>query len=76
MLAVHNHETQTKIKKMRIFISGLTGVGIEVVKNLILVGPRQVSIYDENIVGIEDIGRNFYLSEKDINKNKRLIACL
>ncbi len=76
MLAVHNHETQSKIKKMRIYIAGLTGLGIEVVKNLILVGPKQISIFDEKMTSIEDVGRNFYLREEDVNKNKRLIASL
>jgi len=33
-----------------------------VAKNLILAGPREVTIFDPNIVGAADVGRNFYIS--------------
>lgn len=52
---------------MRVFVYGVTGVhlflfklGVEVAKNLILAGPKQVTLYDNNIVTIDDVGRNFY----------------
>ena len=35
-----------KIIKMNIFIYGMRGVGIEVAKNIVLAGPKSLTIYD------------------------------
>lgn len=51
---------------MRVYIHGLSGVGIEVAKNLILAGPKSVTIFDEQIVKLSDLGSNFYLQEKHV----------
>jgi molybdopterin/thiamine biosynthesis adenylyltransferase len=63
---------------LRVFIHGITGVvypfiqlGVEVAKNLILAGPKQVTIYDPNLVTIEDVGRNFYCREDQVGKLSR-----
>lgn len=48
---------------MKVFIQGLRGVGIETAKNLILAGPAEVVLYDENYIQISDLGSNFYLKE-------------
>ena len=61
---------------MRIFLSGLTGLGIEVAKNLILVGIKQLTIYDEKVTEIEDLGKNFYLKESDVGVHTRLEASI
>jgi ubiquitin-activating enzyme E1 len=39
-LAVYGHEAQAKLMKLRVFIQGITGLGIEVAKNIILAGPK------------------------------------
>ena len=44
-------------------------------KNLILSGPKEVSIFDRNICKINDLGSNFYIEENDININTREKAC-
>lgn len=49
-----------KLKQMHVLIIGLRGLGVEVAKNLILAGPHSVSVYDEGIVAVEDLGTNFY----------------
>jgi molybdopterin/thiamine biosynthesis adenylyltransferase len=53
---------------MKVFLYGITGVhiyitqlGIEIAKNLILAGPKQVSLYDPVFVTLSDAGRNFYV---------------
>jgi len=65
-----------KIVHLKILIIGLRGLGIEIAKNLILMGPKQVSIYDKNICSINDLSSNFYIEDNDISKNQRDIACL
>ena len=68
-------EIMKKLQNLKILIIGLRGLGIEVTKNLILTGPKEVKIYDSNKCTINDLGSNFYLSEKDIGK-RRDISCL
>lgn len=41
-------ETMGKLIKMNVLIVGLRGVGVEVAKNLILAGPKSVTLYDPN----------------------------
>ena len=55
-----------KLIKMKVLVIGLKGVGIEVAKNLILAGPGAVTLYDDDIVTISDLGTNFYLKESDV----------
>ena len=69
-------ETVKKISALKVFIYGLRGVGIEVAKNIILNGCEEVSIYDPNIVKINDLGSNFYLLEEDVGKKRRDEACI
>lgn len=66
-LAVYGHEAQGKLMEMKVYIHGMTGVtyilfqlGLEVAKNLILAGPKQVTILDNNILSLHDLGSNFY----------------
>ena len=65
-----------KIINLKILIIGLRGLGIEIAKNLILAGPKEVSISDKNICTINDLGSNFYINENDINKKTREDSCL
>ena len=49
---------------------------MEVAKNLILAGPKQVSLYDPNLVTLSDLGRNFYAKEEHIGNVTRAQASL
>lgn len=40
---------QGKLIKMKVFIQGLRGLGVEVAKNLILAGPNTVFLHDDEI---------------------------
>ena len=68
-------ETMNKIINLKILIVGLRGLGIEIAKNLILAGPKEVSISDKNICKINDLGSNFYINEDDINKKSLEDSC-
>jgi len=68
-------ETMSKLQNLRILIVGLRGLGIEIAKNIILSGVKEVKIVDENICEINDLGNNFCLSEKNIGE-KRDESCL
>ena len=68
-------ETMGKLIQLRILIIGMRGLGVEVAKNIILSGPKSVTIYDEAKVCINDLSSNFYLSEEDVGKKCRDEAC-
>lgn len=61
---------------MRVFVHGVTGLSVEIAKNLILAGPKQVTLFDNNTVTVEDVSRNFYCQESAIGKSSRAEACL
>jgi len=75
-IGTYGEDTMNRIKDLNILILGLKGIGVEVAKNIILTGPKRVSIYDPDIVKLKDLGTNYYLSENDINKNRIDISCL
>ena len=60
-----------KIMKLNIFIYGMRGLGLEISKNIILAGPKKVTIFDPYIAKINDLSANFYLTKEDIENKKR-----
>ena len=69
-------DTMKKISKLKLLIIGMRGLGIEISKNIILLGPQEIQIYDPEITKINDLGSNFYLTEDDIDKKRRDEASL
>ena len=55
-----------RFSKLKIFIYGLNGLGIEIAKNLTLSGPEKITIYDKKKINEEDLQCNFFITEKDI----------
>jgi ubiquitin-activating enzyme E1 len=68
-------ETMGKFIKMKVVIVGLRGLGVEVAKNLILAGPKEVHLYDPDLVQLNDLGSNFYCEEGHVGKATRADAC-
>ena len=68
-------ETMVKLITMDAFISGMRGLGLETAKNLILAGPKSVTIHDDGATEIRDLGSNFYLTENDVGQ-PRAKQCL
>jgi molybdopterin/thiamine biosynthesis adenylyltransferase len=59
-----------KMMNSKILVSGLSGIGCEVAKNVILAGAKSVRLHDERSVAIEDLSSQFYLSEADVGQNR------
>lgn len=60
-----------KLMKLKILIYGMSGLGIEVAKNIILKGPEKVSVFDPRRAEIQDMNSNFYLDEADIGIKRK-----
>ena len=76
MIGTFGMETIGKLSKMNVVIIGLRGLGVEVAKNLILAGPKQVSIFDPDLTRLNDLGANFFLEEQHVGQYTRADACL
>lgn len=58
------------LRKSSVLISGMGGVGVEIAKNLILGGVRNVTIHDTKNTKWLDLSAQYYLSSEDIGKNR------
>ena len=67
-LGIIDIDTMKKFSTMNFLIIGLRGLGIEILKNLLLEGPSRVDIYDPNLIKINDLNSNYFVIEEDINK--------
>ena len=69
-LAVYGRSAMKRLAVTNVLISGLSGLGAEIAKNVILAGVRGVTLHDTKVASIADLGSNFYLSEEDVGKNR------
>ena len=70
-IGTYGLKTMTKIMKMNILIYGMRGVGIEIAKNIVLAGPKSLTIFDPNKSKINDLSSNYFIKEVDIQEGKR-----
>jgi len=68
-------ETMKKILTLDVLIIGVRGVGVEAAKDVILAGPRSVTLYDPTPVSISDFGANCFLTDAHIGK-RRAEVCI
>eukprot|EP00937_MAST-01D_sp_MAST-1D-sp2_P004652 g4652.t1 len=76
-LYVMGHEAQRRMGAADVLICGLTGVGVEIAKNVILAGVRSVTLYDPQPAQWADLSSQFYLGEADVQAGTpRATACV
>ncbi|CAM9463253.1 unnamed protein product, partial [Choristocarpus tenellus] len=63
-------EAMSKLLNLKVLIVGLRGLGMETAKNLVLAGPGVVTLVDEEVVSLPDLGANFFLEETDVGKGR------
>lgn len=59
-----------RIQKAKVLLSGLQGLGAEVAKNLVLMGIGSLTLHDPHPTCWSDLAAQFFLSEKDLEKNR------
>ena len=64
-------DTMKKIIKIKVLILGMRGLGVEIAKNIILLGVNEIQIYDPTITEKRDLGSNFFFSEDDVDNKRR-----
>lgn len=73
-LYVLGHDAMRRMANSDVLISGLGGLGVEIAKNVILAGVKSVTLHDKAVCEIGDLSTQFYLSEKDVGKNRAEIS--
>ena len=74
--AAMGKEALQALTKLRVLVIGCRGAGIEAAKNVVLLGPKSICVWDPHPAKIEDLGCNFYLNENDVKaKTPRATAC-
>lgn len=69
------HTAMKKMANSKILISGMSGLGAEISKNVILSGMKKVCLHDRVSCTDADLSSHFYLTPADKGKN-RATACL
>lgn len=67
-------ESIQKLQKSKVLIIGFSGLGAEIVKNLVLTGVNYVTIIDNKKTSWYDLSSHFYLTEEDIGKSR--LSCI
>jgi len=76
-IGAYGLETMGKLVKMNVTIFGMRGVGVEVAKNVILAGPKSVTVMDDSVCSHIDMNTNFFITEADIQAGRsRAAACV
>lgn len=74
-LSIYGLESMKKISELKIFLIGLRGLGLEIAKNIILSGIKSLTLFDKQICNINDMGSNYFITQKDFGK-RRDIVCI
>jgi len=53
-----------------VLIVGLSGLGVEIAKNVVLAGVKSVTLLDSTPVTLNDYGTNFFLNEMHIGTSR------
>jgi ubiquitin-like 1-activating enzyme E1 A len=67
-IRVWGAEAQQRIQTSRVLVVGLSGLNVEVVKNIVLAGMN-VTIQDASVVRAEDLSFNFFLSLDEVGNS-------
>eukprot|EP00106_Octopus_bimaculoides_P021056 XP_014788498.1 PREDICTED: ubiquitin-like modifier-activating enzyme 6 [Octopus bimaculoides] len=69
----------TAMKRMAqasVLLYGVGGLGIEIAKNIVLAGIKSLTIHDDKVATVTDLGTQFFLDENDVNSGlNRAEAC-
>jgi ubiquitin-activating enzyme E1 len=73
-LYTYGEDAMKKMKTADILISGLSGLGLEVAKNVALGGVNSITLHDTLTITMLDLSSHYYASESDIGKNRAQVS--
>jgi molybdopterin/thiamine biosynthesis adenylyltransferase len=66
--------SQEEVSAKKVIVVGAGAIGNEVVKNLVLIGVRNLSIYDVDTIEVHNLTRSVLFREGDVGKEKAKVA--
>ncbi|KAL8287622.1 hypothetical protein RQP46_003480 [Phenoliferia psychrophenolica] len=69
---VLGHEAMKRMATSHVLVIGLSGLGVEIAKNVCLAGVKSVTLSDPTLVTIPDLGTQFFLRESDLGMRRDL----
>ncbi|XP_060060629.1 ubiquitin-like modifier-activating enzyme 7 isoform X2 [Erinaceus europaeus] len=69
-LYVLDLQAMKRIRRAKVLLSGLRGLGAEVAKNLVLMGVGSLTLHDSQPACWSDLAAQFFLSEKDLGRSR------
>lgn len=74
-LYVLGHEAMRRMASSSVLVSGIGGLGVEIAKNVILAGVKNVTLHDQKNCTLADLSSQFYLTESTIGQNRAEASC-
>ena len=69
-------EALQALRSLNVLVLGCRGAGIETAKNVVLLGPNSVCVWDPKPTRLQDLGCNFYLRKEHVHsRTQRANAC-
>ncbi|GJN91936.1 hypothetical protein Rhopal_004961-T1 [Rhodotorula paludigena] len=69
-LYVLGHEAMKRMAASDVLIVGLSGLGVEIAKNICLAGVKSVTLSDPTQVTVPDLGTQFFLRKSDVGQRR------
>ncbi|GAA5974375.1 hypothetical protein JCM11641_005243 [Rhodosporidiobolus odoratus] len=69
-LYVLGHEAMKRMAASDVLVVGLSGLGVEIAKNVCLAGVKSVTLSDPTPVSLPDLGTQFFLRESDVGQRR------
>ncbi|KAL9654479.1 hypothetical protein ABK040_010499 [Willaertia magna] len=73
-LLMFNENDLKTLQSTSILIVGLSGLGIEIVKNLILIGAKNLTLFDNENLSSFDLSSHYFCNEENIGQNRAKIS--
>eukprot|EP00698_Gefionella_okellyi_P019655 TRINITY_DN6056_c0_g1_i1.p1 TRINITY_DN6056_c0_g1~~TRINITY_DN6056_c0_g1_i1.p1 ORF type:complete len:1024 (-),score=266.31 TRINITY_DN6056_c0_g1_i1:669-3740(-) len=73
-LLVYGASAMQRMSKSNVLVSGMSGVGVEIAKNIALAGVGTLTVQDTEVAQIIDQGSQYYISAEDIGKNRAEVS--
>lgn len=74
-LYVLGHEAMRRMASSSVLVSGIGGLGVEIAKNVILAGVKNVTLHDQKKCTLADLSSQFYLTEATVGQNRAEASC-
>lgn len=75
MLNCFSNELEKGIGNASLLLVGAGGIGCEVLKNLVMVGFRDIHVIDLDTIDVSNLNRQFLFQRRHVSQAKSVVAC-